>query len=136
MPDPFEPVPTPETAPYWSAAQQRRLSIQQCLNCDRHYFYPRSFCRYCASDNVHWVDVTGRATLHSYVINRRPLPGTEAFAGIIALVKLEEGPTMLSNLVGVEPAPENVKLDMNLVVDFEPRGSTLVPVFRPAEVSA
>lgn len=131
MPEPFEPVPTPDTKPFWDAAAEGRLSIQQCLDCQRHYFYPRPFCRYCSSSNVEWTDVSGRATLHSYIINARPLPRAESFSQVIAVVKLAEGPTMLSNLVNVSPESQSLPLDLPLIVTFDKRGTTSIPVFEP-----
>ncbi len=133
MADLLEPAPTPDTLPYWEGAREGRLRIQRCKDCGRHYFYPRSFCRYCTSANVEWVDASGGALLLSYVINARPLPGAEAISPVIALVRLDEGPTMLTNIVGVEPKPEKLRLDMPLSVTFEQRGQATVPVFTPRE---
>ncbi|MFC5821586.1 Zn-ribbon domain-containing OB-fold protein [Nonomuraea harbinensis] len=132
----FMPRPTPETAPYWEAAKAGELRIQKCGACGRHYFYPRPFCRYCASPDVAWVTVSGRARLVSYVINRRPMPGFESVSPVIALVELDEGPRLMTNVVGVEPAPENLPLDLRLRVTFEERGGTVLPVFQPEEESA
>jgi uncharacterized protein len=134
VPEPYVPVPTPETEPYWAAADEDRLSIQRCRSCGRHYFYPQSHCRYCASDAVEWVDVSGHATLESFVLNGRPLPGTEHFAKVIAIVRLEEGVLMMSNIIDVEPVPENLPLDLPLTVAFLERGGRSIPVFRPREV--
>jgi hypothetical protein len=50
----------------------------------------------------------------------------------IAVVELEEGPRMMTNIVGIANTPETLELDMDLEVDFEPRGDYHVPVFRPA----
>jgi uncharacterized OB-fold protein len=127
------PMPTPETQPYWDGARAGQLRIQRCTACREHYFYPRPFCPRCGSAEVEWVTASGRATLHSYVINHRPAPGFEADAPYaIAIVALEEGPRMMSNIVGVESTPEHLVLDMPLEVAFEERGDQRVPVFRPA----
>lgn len=131
MPEPYEPLPTPDTKPFWDAAREGKLRIQRCLDCQEHYFYPRPFCRYCSSSNVEWTDASGRATLHSYVINARPLPGAESFSPVIAVVKLAEGPTMLSSIVNVPAEPESLPLDLPLTVTFDKRGATSVPVFEP-----
>ena len=81
-----------------------------------------------------WTPLSGRATLHSYVINHRPPLGYgSAGPYIIAIVALAEGFKMMTNLVNVEPTPENLQLDMELQVEFEDRGEWRVPVFRPAE---
>ncbi|WP_040336859.1 Zn-ribbon domain-containing OB-fold protein [Candidatus Blastococcus massiliensis] len=133
MPGPT-PVPTPDTAPYWDGAAAGELRIQQCTGCTEHYFYPRPFCPRCGSADVEWRTTSGRATLVSYVINHRPLPPSEGPL-VIALVQLEEGPRMMSNVVGVEPEPANLPLGMPLRVTFEQRGEHAIPVFTPAEAA-
>ena len=127
------PNPTPETQPYWDGARAGELRIQRCTACREHYFYPRPFCPRCGSSAVEWVTASGRAKLHSYVISHRPAPGFEDEAPYaIAVVALEEGPRMMSNIVGIESTPENLVLDMDLEVAFQERGDQRVPVFRPA----
>jgi uncharacterized OB-fold protein len=127
------PRPTPETLPYWEGARAGELRIQRCLDCQEFYFYPRPFCPRCFSDRVEWVRVSGRARLHSYVINHRPAPGFEEQAPYaIAVVELEEGVKLMSNIVGVENTPENLVLDMPLEVAFEEREGMCIPVFKPA----
>ena len=127
------PKPTPETAPYWEAANRGELQIQQCNVCSRLYFYPRTACPHCGSTDVTWVTVSGRGRLHTYLINHRPAPGFEDAAPYaIAVVELEEGPRMMANIVGVSNTPEELELDMPLEVRFEPRGEQMVPVFTPA----
>ena len=131
MADGITPTPTPETAPYWAAATAERLSIQRCRACGRHYFYPRSFCPRCQSADVEWTDVSGRGRLISYVINYRPFPCTGTGAPqVIALVELEEGVRMLTNIVVSSGQPEGLPLDAPVSVAFEPRGDLKVPVFR------
>lgn len=128
-----KPKPTPETQPYWDGAVAGELRIQRCLDCREYFFYPRPFCPRCLEARVEWVTVSGRAKLHSYVINHRPAPGFEAEAPYaIAVVELAEGPRMMTNIVGVEATPENLVLDMELEVAFERRDEICIPVFRPA----
>ena len=125
------PLPTPETQPYWDGCAAGELRLQRCTHCDAHYFPPRPFCPDCLSDEVHWEALSGRGTLHTYVINHRAAPGFEA-PYAIALVQLEEGPRLMSNIVGVDQTPEALVLDMALEVTFEARGDVHVPLFRPA----
>jgi hypothetical protein len=130
------PVATPETQPFWDGCQLRLLRIQWCDRCQQHFFYPRVACPACGSPaSVRWVDASGRATLHSYVISQLPAPGYDP-PFIIAIVELAEGPRMLTNLVGIDADPGALTLDMPLEVDFEPRGEMAVPVFRPSTASA
>ncbi|GAA3582483.1 OB-fold domain-containing protein [Nonomuraea rosea] len=126
------PRPTPETRPFWDGAAAGELRIQRCQTCERHYFYPRPSCPHCGGDQVEWVRASGRATLYSYVINHRPAPGFEEEGPYaIAVVELEEGVRMMTNIVGVANTPENLPLDMELRVVFEQRGDVHVPLFEP-----
>ncbi len=127
------PRPTPETLPYWEGARRGELVVQHCRSCAGHFFYPRTCCPRCGSTDVEWVRTSGRGRLHTYVINHRPAPGFEEDAPYaIAVVELDEGPRLMSNIVGIGSTPEDLVLDMPLEVDFEVRGDWSVPVFRPA----
>lgn len=137
MTTPTKPVPkpTPETEPYWEGCAAGELRLQRCAPCDAPYFPPRPFCPRCHSDEVTWEAMTGRGTLHTYVINHRAAPGFEA-PYAIAVVELDEGPRMMSNIVDVEQTPEALVLDMALEVTFDQRDDVAVPVFRPASAEA
>jgi uncharacterized protein len=128
-----DPQPTPDTARYWAAAAEGRLEIQRCNACGKHYFYPRPFCRYCNSGDVEWTEVSGRARLASYVISERPMRRFEPVTPIIAIVELEEGPRMMTDIVEIEPDPELLTLDMPLQVRFHRRDDVTLPVFAPAD---
>lgn len=127
------PRPTPETQPYWDAAKQGKLLIQRCNDCAQHYFYARPLCSHCLSRNVEWVEASGRGTLHTYVISMRPgrsAPLPPPY--IVAIIELDEGPRMMSNLVGVEPDPAKIPCDMPVQVVFEAISDEItLPRFRP-----
>lgn len=125
------PQPTPETQPFWDGCAAGELRLQRCRPCEAFYFPPRPSCPRCLSTDVEWRSTSGRGTLHTYLINHRPAPGFDA-PYAIAVVELDEGPRMMSNIVGVENTPENLELDMALRVTFEPRGDVMLPVFEPA----
>ena len=128
------PKPTPETAHYWEGTKIGELRLQRCNGCGHAYFYPRASCPKCSSTNVAWFVASGRARLHTYLISHYAAPGFKDDAPYaIAVVELEEGPRMMSNIVGIENTPDNLVLDMDLEVDFEARGEVTVPVFRPVE---
>ena len=127
------PKPTPETEHYWEGTRARELRLQRCDDCDHVYFPPRPFCPKCSSRAVSVFRASGRGTLASYVINNRPHP---AFEGpyAIALVDLEEGPRMMSNIVGCPQTPEGLELDMPLQVTFEVQNDEItLPMFEPTE---
>lgn len=127
------PKPTPETRPFWEAAKQRRLVIQACDDCGLRYFYPRPLCPGCLSRNVRWIDASGRGVLHTFVINHRP-PRNYPIAPplVIGMVQLEEGPRMMSHIVGVTPDPAALRCDMPLEVVFEDITDEItLPKFQP-----
>jgi uncharacterized OB-fold protein len=126
------PLPTPETRHYWEGAAAGELRLQRCDDCSKAYFPPRPFCPHCASRNVSGFAASGKATLYSYVIHHRPVPGfTPPYA--IAVVQLAEGPRMMSNIIDCPQTPEALQLDMPLEVAFQKLDEQLtLPVFRPA----
>ena len=130
------PEPTPETRHFWDGTKAGELRLQRCRVCDEAYFPPRPFCPRCTSRDVAIERASGRANLLSYVISHRPTPGFETPFSI-AIVELEEGPRMLTNIVGCEQTPNALVLDMPLVVEFEPISDAItLPRFRPARGGA
>ena len=125
------PQPTPETQNYWDGAKAGELRLQRCGGCDHVYFPARPFCPACSSRDVNWFTASGKGTLFSYVINHRAPPGFEA-PYIIAVVQLEEGPRMMSNLVDCPQTPDELILDMPLEVTFiKATDDISIPQFRP-----
>jgi uncharacterized protein len=126
------PKPTPETQHFWDGAKADELRLQSCTDCKHIYFPPRPFCPKCASRSVAVVKASGRAKLHSYVIHHRPSPGFDA-PYAIAVVKLAEGPQMMTNIVGCPQTPVALQLDMDLEVTFEKQSDAIsLPMFKPA----
>lgn len=131
------PTPTPETAHFWDGTANHTLLLQRCDDCSSVYFPPRPFCPACGCREVSVFEASGKATLYSYVIDQRPGPGFEGPVPL-AVVELEEGPRMMTNIVGCEPTEEALVLDMALEVTYqsfispdESQSATLA-LFRPA----
>ena len=135
MNEPQRPVPrpSPETRPYWDACKRHELHLPFCTRCNEFFFYPRAFCPRCFSWEIEWRRASGRGTVYTFSIQYRPqAPGFQP-PYITAIVQLEEGPRMLTNLVDVEPDPEKVRCDMPVEVTFlELSDQISLPVFRPA----
>jgi hypothetical protein len=115
------PVPSEETAPFWEGTKQRELRIPYCRHCQRHFFYPRSFCPHCFGTELEWRKASGRGRLYTYGIQYRPAhPGfMNELPYVTAIVELEEGVRLMTNLVGVEPDPEKIRCDAPVEVVFE-----------------
>lgn len=128
------PQPTPETRHFWEGCKAGELRLQRCQACSHVYFPPRPFCPSCASREVEVFTASGKASLYSYVINHRPRPdmGTEPHS--IAVVTLQEGPRMMTNIVGCPQTPEALQLDMPLEVSFLKASDEIsLPLFQPAK---
>ncbi len=127
------PQPTPETQHFWDGTQAGELRLQRCDACAKVYFPPRPFCPACASRQVRSFAASGRGSLYSYVIHHRKVPGfTPPYA--IAVVQLDEGPRLMSNIIDCPQTPEALELDMRLEVAFEKLDDTItLPLFRPAQ---
>lgn len=126
------PVADTLTAPYWRAVAEGVLALPFCQDCGRAHFYPRPACPWCGGERIDWRPASGRGTVYSFsVVYRAPSP---AFKGdlpyVVAIVETEEGPHLMSRVVGV--APEAVAIGMALQVRLEAvDGGVALPVFEP-----
>jgi uncharacterized OB-fold protein len=128
------PRPTPETAEFWQRCSEYILSVQCCDDCGHYQFYPRIFCTQCNGRQLSWSTVTGRGTVRSFTICRRAVSKAYAAEGdyVVALIELEEGPTMMSNVVQCEL--ESVSVGMPVEVCFEQWSEEItIPKFRPVQ---
>ncbi|MDX3385202.1 Zn-ribbon domain-containing OB-fold protein [Streptomyces niveiscabiei] len=121
------PETDPLTLPYWDAAAQGRLLIRRCTACSRPHHYPREFCPHCWSEDVVWEEASGRAGLYTWsTVHRNDLPPfRDRTPYVAAVVDLEEGPRMMTEVVGCAPA--ELHPGMELAVSFREG----VPVFGP-----
>ncbi len=127
------PRPAPESEPYWQAARAHRLSIPRCEACEEFWFPPSLSCPHCLSDKFSFQDVSGRGKVYSFVTFHRTYH--PAFANetpyVVALVELEEGPRLLTNILGI--SPDEVKCEMPVEVIFDDvDANNSIPKFRPA----
>jgi uncharacterized OB-fold protein len=129
-----DPVVNPWTKPFWEAAKQGKLLIQKCEDCKKVIFYPRIACPHCFSDNLAWTETSGKGTVYTYTVvtNNAPSAFLEDMPYIIAVVRLEEGVQMLTNIV--ECDLEEIACDMPVEVKFEKLNDDFtLPKFRPAK---
>ena len=125
------PRATPETKDYWDGAARGELRLQRCDGCAHVYFPPRPFCPKCAQRKVQSFTASGKATLWSYVIHHREVPGFPTPYSI-AVVQLAEGPRMMTNIVNCPQTPEALVLDMPVEVSFQALSDAVsLPVFQP-----
>jgi uncharacterized OB-fold protein len=134
MNTPKKPVPVvnPWARPFWEAARDHKLVIQKCKDCDKYVFYPRIACPHCFSDEVTWVQASGKGKIYTYsvVVSNAPSAFVQDMPYVIAVIRLDEGVQMLSNVV--ECKPEDVRCDMPVEVTFEKLDEQFtLPKFKP-----
>ncbi|AKS32106.1 Zn-ribbon domain-containing OB-fold protein [Mycolicibacterium goodii] len=130
---PSRPVPpvTSETREWWEHTRDRTLTVQQCKRCDHAQFYPRALCVSCGSNDLDLVKVRGTGSVYSFTtVFRSPAQDHFVPPYVVALVRLTEGPVLLTNIVTAEPEDVSCDLPVTLVWDQLPDGRHL-PLFTP-----
>ncbi|HET6950204.1 MAG TPA: Zn-ribbon domain-containing OB-fold protein [Acidimicrobiales bacterium] len=127
------PVIEGESRPFWDAAKDGRFLIARCRACGKAHHYPRPFCPTCWSDDLAWEEASGGATLYTYstVFVNDLAPFRDRLPYVAAVVDLDEGPRVMTNVVGCDPA--DLSIGMRLRVDFQALTDDIAaPVFRRA----
>jgi len=125
--------PTDEiTEPWWAATRVPELVVQHCRECGGRQHYPRALCLACGGQELEFRPVSGRGVIDSYtVVHRAPHPSFEP-PYVLARVRLDEGPLLLTNIVGCPP--EQVRCDQRVCVTWRPLpDGRHLPVFSPEE---
>ena len=122
-----------ESAPFYDAARNHELMLMRCLSCRAWRLPSRPRCPDCWSTDTEWAKASGRARLYSWGLMHQKFPGfDEATPYQYAIVELEEGPRIVSSVVGVADA--DLRADMPLVAEYDDvaEDATLIR-FRPAD---
>jgi hypothetical protein len=115
-----------ESEAYWTACNAGKLLLKRCADCGKTHYFPRAICPHCFSDATEWYEASGRGVIYSYSVTRRADP---PYA--ICYVRLEEGVTVLSNLV--EADFDTIRVEMPVELTFgQSEGEQAIPLFRPA----
>jgi uncharacterized OB-fold protein len=120
------PPSSPDTTPFWDAAARGTLLVKRCRACGQLHYYPRPLCPFCFSDATEWHEAAGTGRIYAYSVMRR---ADVPYA--IAYVTLDEGVTMMTNLVDCDF--DALRIDQRVRVVFSPtEGGPPVPTFTPA----
>jgi uncharacterized OB-fold protein len=121
-----EPGSNPEIRPFWDAASEGRFVVKRCGECGKVHWYPRALCPFCFSPKTEFVPASGGGTIYSFSVMRRAEP---PYA--IAYVTLDEGATMMTNIVDCDFG--GLGIGQKVKVVFKPtEGGSPVPCFTPA----
>lgn len=119
------PMVDASTAAYWAATLEGRLSSRRCKSCGKLHWYPRPICPFCQGD-TDWEGLSGTGTIYSVSVTRKAGP----IAYAIAYVALDEGITMLANIVDCDL--DTLRIGQCVKVVFKPAGDgQMVPMFTP-----
>ncbi|MCY4487456.1 MAG: Zn-ribbon domain-containing OB-fold protein [Deltaproteobacteria bacterium] len=135
MSDYAKPIPTPseDSQVYWEATKNHEMKLQQCRRCGAFRFPPGEVCPECTSDEYDWTPVSGKGRVFSFVIYHRAYQRgfADELPYVVAVIELDEGARMLSNVTGCKP--EEVRCDMPVEVVYEDiTDEVTLPKFRPA----
>jgi uncharacterized protein len=121
------PLTNPETEPFWAAAREGKFLIRACTDCGKAHWYPRAICPHCFSEKTEWREGSGRGTIYSVSVMKR---APEVYA--VAYVTLEEGPTMMTNIVDCDF--KTVAIGQKVTVTWRPTkdDGPPYPQFKPA----
>jgi len=122
-----------DTREFWEGCKQHLLKIQKCGSCGFVRFPPSFICPRCHSMETEWINASGKGSVYTFTVNHVAFHPAfqEDLPYVVAVVKLDEGPHMLTNIVGCEPA--NVRCDMPVEIAWEDVTDEFsLPKFRPA----
>ncbi len=125
------PTPTPattlETEPFWEAAAEGRFVLPRCNSCEHVIWYPRLFCPECGSTDVSYVDAAGTGTVYSFtVVEKGQGRWRDHSPYVLAYVELDEGPRMMTNIVGVDPDAVAIGAAVQAVFDPGKDGGAVI----------
>jgi uncharacterized OB-fold protein len=127
------PLVTEDSAAFWDAVDDGRLVAQQCAQCGRLRHPPRPMCPECHSLAVELTALSGRGVVYSYAVLHHPQHPAFDYPVLAALIDLDEGIRVVSNLVGIEP--DDIRIGLPVEAEFvSTDGDHRVPVFRPVAV--
>ncbi|MBU6283644.1 Zn-ribbon domain-containing OB-fold protein [bacterium] len=124
------PTTTPDTKFFWDGLKQGKILVQRCKGCARLRHPPRPMCPHCNSLLWDTIEASGRGTLHSFVLPRHPQWPWFEGTYVVALVDLEEGLRLVTNLVDVDPAEVTIGMPVEGRVEHFDDGVSLHQ-FRP-----
>jgi len=125
------PVVQPWSKKFWEGTKEGKFLIQHCKDCDSNIFYPRKFCPKCWSENLDWIEASGKGKIVTF---------TTAYAMVepcfmdelpytLAYIDLDEGIRIMSRIVECDPA--DIEIGMSVEVVFIQRDDFMLPYFKP-----
>jgi uncharacterized OB-fold protein len=127
-----------QSAPWWEHIERGVFALPRCEDCGRWHFQPQPRCPHCRSAALGWRPASGRAEVYSFtVVHRAPSPAfADAVPYVIAIVATEEGPHLMTRLVGLDPGAVRVGLSVQARVSPLSEGGPPLVLFEPRTEAA
>ncbi|CAN5292848.1 hypothetical protein BH09ACT5_BH09ACT5_17770 [soil metagenome] len=127
------PTITADNEEFWKSTKAHATKLQRCNVCGNFWYYPGPVCHHCGAQDWTWTAVSGKGTIYSFSVLERAKgnPYENDVPIAIVLVRLEEGPVIMSNLFDYEPA--DLAIDARVEMTYEDvNDEVTLPVFVPA----
>lgn len=121
----------PDNVAFWEGTAAGKLLVKHCDDCGKPHWYPRAHCPLCLGAHTRWREASGRGEIYTFSVGRRVGPVPYA----IAYVRLDEGVTMLTNIVDCDLDGLRIGQRVQVVMKAAVDGSML-PMFTPVDASA
>lgn len=124
------------STPYWQAASEGRLLVQECPACGNRQWYPRALCTACGAD-PEWLECSGKGVVHTFTVVRQygMKPFRDELPYVIAMIDLDEGPRVMGAVTDCEP--DAVRIGMPVEVHFVVAAEDVgIPYWRPVRATA
>ena len=133
----FSPPISDAAKPFWEATRSQSFELPWCRSCKQFFWYPRELCPRCLGEDIEWRPASGNATVYACSIQTKPAHPTLAdrVPYVVALIDLEEGPRLMTNIVNCDPAAVSIGMPVQLTWEALDDGRHL-PVFEPTRKEA
>ena len=127
------PVADADSAPFWEGCTRGQLLLQRCADCGAIRFPAAGICPHCRATGAEWITASGRARVYSWIVVTHPVPREiydDDVPYVVALVELEEGVRMATNIVGCDAGEVRAGMEVEVTFD-EVAPDVVLPRFRP-----
>ena len=130
----FEPPVSEDAELFWAATRDQQFVLPWCGACDSPIWFPRAVCPHCLNGDLDWRESDGRGAVYALSVHHRPGPGRVKEDGsyVTALVDVDDGVRMMTNIVGV--GAEEVEVGDRVILCWFPLSDGRnLPMFRVAD---
>jgi len=122
-----------DTMEFWQATRNKELKYQKCDDCGTIVFYPRRHCTGCTGGNLNWHVASGKGIVYTYSVVRQSYHPffRNLIPYAVAWIDLDEGPRILSNVIGVEDPLHDIHIGQRVEVEWEEHDELCIPLFKP-----